>query len=138
MNPVRFVLVLLSIGSGSCRFDQLKTPPTPEFKHQHEAAYAAQVKLLNPEELTINGSSETVNDTTHTYLEVFVHNPQGQPDAEAILAERVKQLAHLLVADLKNPAEFEAVSVRVQTDHDYLVAQTMNARNFHCPLDSLK
>jgi hypothetical protein len=138
MNLVRFSLGLCSIGFCACSFDQLKTPPTPEFKHQHEAAYAAQVKLLSPEEFSINGSAETFNDTTHTYLNVFVHNPQNQPEAEAMLAERVKKLAHLLVIDLKNPDDFEAVSIRVQTDHDYLVAQTMNARNFLYPLDSLK
>lgn len=138
MNLVPFSLVLLSMGTSACGAGQLQMPPEAEFKHQHDAAYAAQVKLLKPEELSITSVSENSNDTLHTYLEVFVHNADYQAKDPALLEPQVKKLARLLVLDLKNPADFELVTIRLQTDHDYILAQTTDARTFRYPVDSLK
>jgi hypothetical protein len=131
-----FVLLILFNGLlTSCNID---LAPDTDFKHANDNVFDAQTLAFEAEDVSLSTERTVMNDSTRTYIDLLLLNPKRQPTEPDTLASRLKNLARLLVVDLKNPQDFDAVRVRIQTDHDYIVASTMNAQTFEFSLAELQ
>ena len=78
---------------------------------QHKAAFEQQVQLLGAEQ--VNVSSTKAQGTAPAVLSLEVINPHSSPEQQPdSLKQRMRKLAHLLVADLASPAGYQAVSAQ--------------------------
>lgn len=129
------LLILLSGLLASCNLD---LAPSAEFKHANDKVFDAQTLAFEAEDVSLSTERAVLNDSTRTYIDLLLLNPKQQPTEPDTLASRLKNLARLLVVDLKNPQEFDAVRVRIQTDHNYVVASTTKAQTFEFSLAELQ
>ncbi|MDO7845192.1 hypothetical protein Q5H92_02410 [Hymenobacter sp. M29] len=129
------LLVLLSGLVASCN---MEFAPGADFKHANDDVFNAQTLAFEAETVSLSTERATANDSTRTYLDLLLLNPKRQPTEPDTLASRLKKLARLLVVDLKNPQDFDAVRIRIQTDHEYIVASTTNAQTFEFSLAELQ
>ncbi|GAB3583082.1 hypothetical protein GCM10027345_28220 [Hymenobacter daeguensis] len=116
----------------------LTHPQSPDFKHQNDQLFDAQTQKLAADDVRLSTEVFTANDSTRRYLSLLILNPTNLPTPPDSLNLCLKNLARLLVADLRNPRDYDAVTVRVQTDRNYLLASTSEARNFEYPLAELQ
>ena len=125
-----WLMACLTLSVGSLTTCNLKSPPSAEFKHQNDKQFDGEIAALMAENISMDSESSTVNDTTRMYLNLLILNAAKAPTAPDSIKRLARKLAHLLVADLKNPEQYDAVRVRIQTDHEYIVASTTRAQNF--------
>ena len=130
--------VLLVLFTGLLTSCNLDLPPDADFKHANDKLFYAQTLAFEADDASLSTERTKFNDSTRTYLNLLLLNPKRQPTDPDSLASRLKNLARLLVVDLKNPQDFDAVRIRIQTDHDYIVASTMKAQTFEFSLAELR
>ena len=106
-------LCLLSGLATSCG-KQLDIASDVALKHQNGAALQQQIELLHAEQVKVSaaGTSGPV------VLSLEVINPydtaEQQPDT---LKQRMRKLAHLLVADLASPDRYQVVNTQATFKH---------------------
>ncbi|MGI4864102.1 MAG: hypothetical protein ACRYFZ_09280 [Janthinobacterium lividum] len=79
-------------------------------KHQHDAAFQQQVKLLQAEQVKV--SATAAGKAGPAVLMLNVLNPSHQPENPDSLKQRVRKLAHLLVIDLASPDHYQVVNAQ--------------------------
>jgi len=98
---------LLAMGLAGCG-QQVEIAPEVALKHQHDAGFRQQVQLLQAEQVKVSASA-----TGPGVLTLEVINPKTSPEQQPdTLKQRVRKLAHLLVADLAAPARYQAVNAQ--------------------------
>jgi len=103
-------LGLLAGGITACG-PQLEIAPGVALTQQHKAAFEQQAHLLRAEQVKV--SATPTGGTAPAVLTLEVINPQGSPEQQPdTLKQRMRKLAHLLVADLASPAGYQAVSAQ--------------------------
>jgi len=101
---------LLALGLAGCG-RQVEVAPEVALKHQYDASFQQQVKLLQAEQVKV--SATTPAGTGPGVLTLEVINPKTSPEQQPdTLKQRVRKLAHLLVADLAAPARYQAVNAQ--------------------------
>jgi hypothetical protein len=125
----RFFIVLLTLSSflSACSLNLPKMVEA-KFKHKNDVAFEASVASLEAEGVNLAAETSQVNDSTQTFLNLTIVNPKAYSGHPERMISHTKELARMLVADLKNPQDFDAVRVEVQVNHDYLVASTHNSQ----------
>ena len=117
------LLFLLSGFLFSCNL-HLPEMVEAEFKHKNDKAFEALTYSLQAESVNIVAQTIRVNDSTHAYLDLTIVNPKAYSEQPNRMGNHMRELAQMLVVDLKNPQDFDAVRVEVQVNNDYLVAST--------------
>ncbi len=129
-------LLLLGSAVASC-VKQVEVASGVAIRHQHDAAIQRQVELLQAEQLKVSAPAAGSGPAV---LSLEVLNPQAAPEQQPdTLKQRMRQLARLLVSDLKNPADYQVVNAQA-TFKPGLLAKDKNTSSlaFIYPLASLK
>ncbi|RZK37691.1 MAG: hypothetical protein EOO57_05120 [Hymenobacter sp.] len=100
---------LLALGLAACG-KPLEIAPDVALKHQNDAAFQRQVQLLQAEQIKVSAAAAGPAGPAVLMLEVL--NPRHQPENPDSLKQRVRQLAHLLVADLARPDRYQVVNAQ--------------------------
>jgi hypothetical protein len=126
---------LLALGLGACG-RQLDVASDVALKHQHDAALQRQIELLEAEQVKV---SATASGTGPAVLSLNVINPLGSAEQPDTLKQRMRQLARLLVSDLKKPADYQVVNAQASFKPG-LLSKYKNASSlaFIYPIASLK
>ncbi|GAB3635406.1 hypothetical protein GCM10027422_09960 [Hymenobacter arcticus] len=139
MEKKRLWLLYLTSGMAAGCGKQLKMPPNIQPQHRYDEAYKQQEKLLNAKEVGFSIHATQVSaDFAINWLELVVVNPQGQPAAPDSVVHRARKLAHLLVANINNPKDYQLMTVTLVKQHDYLVASSTDSRTITYSIDSLR
>lgn len=126
---------LLTLGLAACG-KQVEIAPDIALKHQHGAAIQRQVELLQAEQLKVSAPAP---DKGPALLNLEVINPQNQPTEPDSLKQRMRKLAHLLVADLATPARYQVVNAQATFKPGFLAKdKNTSSQAFIYPLASLK
>ena len=102
-------LWLLAIGLVACG-KPLDIASEVALKHQHDAAFQQQVKLLQAERVKVSATAAAGKAPAVLIVEVL--NPSHQPENPDSLKQRVRKLAHLLVVDLASPDQYQVVNAQ--------------------------
>lgn len=103
-------LGLLAVGLTACG-PQLEVASGVALTQQHKAAFEQQAQLLGAEQVKVSATG--ASGATPAVLTLEVINPHGSPEQTAdSLKQRMRRLAHLLVADLASPASYQALSAQ--------------------------
>lgn len=103
-------LGLLAVGLTACG-SPVEVAPGVALTQQHRAAFEQQAQLLRAEQVKIAATAASGSAPAVLTLEVI--NPAGSPEQQPdSLKQRMRKLAHLLVADLTQPAHYQAVSAQ--------------------------
>ena len=110
-------------------------------KHQYDAAFQRQVQLLQAEQVRVSATAAGKAGPSILMLDVL--NPQNQPENPDSLKQRVRKLAHLLVADLASPERYQVVNAQATFKHGGLFSMdsksnTTSSQAFIYPTASLK
>jgi hypothetical protein len=128
-------LWLLALGLAACG-KQVEIAADIALKHQHGAALQRQVELLQAEQLKVSASAA---GTGPAVLNLEVVNPQNQPVQPDSLKQRMRKLAHLLVADLASPARYQVVNAQATFKPGFLAKdKNTSSQAFIYPIASLK
>lgn len=105
-------LCLLSGLAMSCG-KQLDLGSGVALKHENGAALQRQIELLQAEQVKVSATAGPAGAAAPVVLTLEVINPYDtsaqQPDT---LKQRMRKLAHLLVADLASPNRYQVVSAQ--------------------------
>lgn len=104
-------LAFLAAGLTACQ-EHVQIAPEVALKHQLDAAFQRQVQLLQAQQVQV--STMPAGAGSPAVLRLVVRNPQHQPEQPDTLRQRVRKLAHLLVADLADPGRYQVVNAEVQ------------------------
>jgi hypothetical protein len=127
---------LLTLGLAACG-KQVEIAPDIALKHQHGAALQRQVELLQAEQIKVSAPAAAAAGLAVLNLEVV--NPQNQPAQPDSLKQRMRKLAHLLVADLATPARYQVVNAQATFKPGFLAKdKNTSSQAFIYPLASLK
>ncbi len=103
-------LWLLALGLAACG-QQLEIASDVALKHQDDAAFQRQIKLLQAERVKVSATAPSGTGPVVLTLEVL--NPSSPPEQHPdTLKLRVRKLAHLLVADLASPDRYQVVNAQ--------------------------
>jgi hypothetical protein len=132
----KYSWALLALGLAACG-RQLDVAADVALKHQHDAAIQRQIELLEAEQVKVTAAA---GGTGPAVLSLDVINPQslsGQhPDT---LKQRMRQLARLLVSDLKKPADYQVVNAQASFRPGFLAKdKNTSSLAFIYPIASLK
>lgn len=129
-------LGLLAIGLAACG-KQVEIGPDVAIRHRHDPALQRQVELLQAEQVKV---SATAAGTGPAVLSLDVLNPLVAPGQHPdTLKQRVRKLAHLLVIDLKEPADYQIVNAQATFKPGFLSKdKNTSSLAFIYPLASLK
>jgi hypothetical protein len=117
----------------------LKMPPAMKMRHQYDNAYRQQEKLLNAEEVNVSvHRTQVAVDSAINRLDLLVFNPKDLSAAPDSVRRRARKLAHLVVADLANPQDYQVMTVTIAEKHDYFIAQTSNRQTITYSIANLK
>ena len=136
MKASKLWLLLLGgavVGCGK----QVEIAPGVAIRHQHDPAIQRQVELLQAEQVKV---SATAAGTGPAVLSLEVLNPLSAPGQQPdTLKQRVRKLARLVVADLKQPENYQVVNAQA-TFKPGLLAKDKNtsSQTFIYPLASLR
>jgi hypothetical protein len=126
---------LLTLGLAACG-KQIEIAPDIALKHQYGAALQRQVELLQAEQLKVSAPAA---GTGPVVLNLEVLNPQNQPAQPDSLKQRMRKLAHLLVADLASPARYQVVNAQATFKPGFLAKdKNTSSQAFIYPIASLK
>ena len=130
-------LGLLTIGLTACG-PQLEIAKDVALTQQHKAAFEQQAQLLGAEQVKISAAG--AGGTAPAVLTLEVINPHGSPEQQPdSLKQRMRKLAHLLVADLASPAGYQAVSAQATFRRSLRSPRNASSsQTFIYPLTSLK
>lgn len=129
-------LWLLALGLAACG-KQVEIAPDIAVKHQHGAALQRQVEVLQAEQLKVSAPAAAAAGLAVLNLEVV--NPQNQPEQPDSLKQRMRKLAHLLVADLASPERYQVVNAQATFKPGFLAKdKNTSSQAFIYPLASLK
>ena len=130
-------LALLALGLTACG-PQLEIAPGVALTQQHRTAFEQQAQLLGAEQ--VNVSATGAGGTAPAVLTLEVINPHGSPEQQPdSLKQRMRKLAHLLVADLASPAGYQAVSAQATFRRSLRSPRNASSsQTFIYPLTSLK
>lgn len=96
----------------------LEVAPDVALKHQYDAAFRRQTQLLQAEQVKVSVVAAAPGGPALPVLtlEVLISRnaPEQHPDT---LKQRVRKLAHLLVADLTSPDRYQAVNAQATFSH---------------------
>ncbi|GAB3635405.1 hypothetical protein GCM10027422_09950 [Hymenobacter arcticus] len=105
-------LGLLSMVVAGCG-RQLDVAPEIPLKHKYDAAMQRQIELLQAEQVRVMATAATPGGPALPVLTLEVINPQPAPEQQPdTLKQRMHKLAHLLVADLARPGQYQAISAQ--------------------------
>lgn len=130
-------LALLAAGLTACG-PQLEIAPGVALTQQHKAAFAQQAQQLQAEQVKVSATEAGGSAPAVLTLEVInpASSPEQQPDS---LKQRMRKLAHLLVADLAQPARYQAVSAQATFRRSlHSPRNASSSQTFIYPLASLK
>ena len=100
---------LLAFGLSACG-QQLEIAPDVALKHQYDAAFQQQVKVLQAEQVKVLSTKAGAGPAV---LAIEVLNPHSPPEQHPdTLKQRMHKLAHLLAADLANPASYQVLNAQ--------------------------
>jgi hypothetical protein len=110
-------------------------------RHPHDASFQQQVQLLQAEQVKVSAtaaSGATPQGLGVLTLEVI--NPHSSPEQHPdTLKQRMRKLAHLLVADLASPAGYQAVSAQATFRRSLLSpGNSSSSQTFIYPMASLR
>jgi len=100
---------LLAAGLTACG-QQLNVASDVALKHEHDAGFQQQVKLLQAEQVKVSAAAPSGGGPAVLTLEVL--NPSNQPVHPDSLKLRMRKLARLLVADLAQPGQYQVVNAQ--------------------------
>jgi hypothetical protein len=125
---------LLVVGLTACG-EQLEVAPTVALKHEHDASFQQQIKLLHAEQVKVSAAV-----ASPSLLSLEVVNPhdnlEQHPDT---LKQRMRKLARLLVADLASPATYQVVSAQATFRRSILSpGNSSSSQSFIYPIASLR
>jgi len=106
-------------------------------KHRHDAAIQRQVELLQAEQVKV---SAPTGGSGPAVLSLEVLNPysslEQHPDT---LKQRMRKLAHLVVADLGSPAPYQVVNAQATFKHSLFARDnSTSSQAFIYPIASLR
>jgi hypothetical protein len=128
---------LLAAGLTACG-SPVDVAPNVALTQQHKAAFAQQAQLLRAEQVKIAATEASGTAPAVLTLEVVnpTSSPEQQPDS---LKQRMRKLAHLLVADLAQPARYQAVSAQATFRRSLRSPRNASSsQSFIYPLTSLQ
>lgn len=129
-------LWLLSMELVACG-QPLEIAPSVALKHQHDASFQRQVHLLQAEQVRVSATAPGAAGPAVLTLEVI--NPRNQPAHPDTLKLRIHKLAHLLVADLASPAQYQIVNAQATFKYGiFPLSSTSSAQAFIYPAASLR
>lgn len=132
----KYWLWLLSAGLAACG-QPLEIAPSVALKHQADASFQRQVQLLQAEQVRVSATAAGAAGPAVLTIEVI--NPRNQPEHPDTLKQRIRQLAHLLVADLASPAQYQVVNTQATFKHSrFSLSSDSNSQAFIYPLASLR
>ncbi len=129
-------VALLALGLAACG-KQVEVAPGVAIRHQHDAAIQRQIELLQAEQVKVSAPAASSGPAV---LSLEVLNPYSSSEQHPdTLKQRMRQLARLLVSDLKNPADYQVVNAQA-TFKPGLLAKDKNTSSlaFIYPLASLR
>jgi hypothetical protein len=137
MSTSKFWLLVLLGGLATGCGKQLDVASDVALKHQNDAALQRQIELLEAEQVKV---SATASGTGPAVLSLDVINPQNLPGQPPdTLKLRMRQLAHLLVSDLKKPADYQVVNAQASFKPGFLSKdKNTSSLAFIYPIASLK
>ena len=92
---------------------QLDVASEIPLKHRYDAAMQRQIELLQAEQVRVTATAAAPGGPSLPVLTLNVINPQPSPaQPPDTLKQRLHKLAHLLVADLASPGQYQAVSTQ--------------------------
>jgi len=131
-------LCLLSGLAMSCG-KQLDVASDVALKHHNGAAVQRQIELLQAEQVKVSAAAAAAGTAGPVVLTLEVVNPYesaAQPDT---LKQRMRKLAHLLVADLASPERYQVVSAQATFKHNLLSRDnSTSSQAFIYPIASLR
>jgi len=136
MKASKLWLLLLGGAVAGCG-KQVEIAPGVAIRHQHDPAIQRQVELLQAEQVKV---SATAAGTSPAVLSLEVLNPLSAPGQQPdTLKQRLRKLARLVVADLKQPENYQVVNAQA-TFKPGLLAKDKNtsSQTFIYPLASLR
>lgn len=130
-------LGLLAAGLTACG-SQIEIAPSVALTQQHRTAFERQAQLLHAEQVKVAATEASAGAPAVLTLEVI--NPTGSPEQQPdSLRQRMRKLAHLLVADLAQPASYQAVSAQATFRRSLTSPRNgSSSQSFIYPLASLK
>jgi hypothetical protein len=130
---------LLASGLAACG-QQLEIAPGVALTQQHRAAFQQQARLLQAEQVKISATPGSTGLAGSAILTLEVVNPYTTPEQHPdTLKQRMRKLAHLLVADLASPAGYQAVSAQATFRRSFSSpGNSSSSQTFIYPLASLK
>jgi hypothetical protein len=131
-------LGLLAVGLTACG-PQLEIAPDVALTQQYRAAFQQQVELLQAEQVKVSATA-AAGKAGEAVLSLEVINPHSPPEQHPdTLKQRMRKLAHLLVADLASPAGYQAVSAQATFKRSLLSpGNSSSSQSFIYPTASLK
>jgi hypothetical protein len=133
-------LGLLAGGLTACG-QQLEIAPNVALTQQHNAAFQRQVQLLQAEHVKVSAApSSGTGAAGPSILMLEVINPHNSPEQHPdTLKQRMRKLAHLLVADLATPDGYQVVSAQATFRRSLMSpGNGSSSQSFIYPIASLK
>ena len=115
----------------------LQFSPDVALLHQHDAALQRQVARLQAKHVKLSAAPAGPAGAKLTMLSLEVLNPEDQPEHPDTLRQRVRQLAHLVAADLVQPDRYQVMNVQVIFRKGIFDANT-SSLSFIYPLAGLR
>jgi hypothetical protein len=127
---------LLTLGLVACG-RQVDVASDIALKHQYDAALQRQIELLQAEQVKVSVAAAGVGPAVLMMEVINPYNPPEQhPDT---LKQRMRKLAHLLVADLGSPARYQVVNAQATFKHGLFSRDnSTSSQAFIYPIASLR
>ncbi|MDJ0364254.1 hypothetical protein QMK33_03765 [Hymenobacter sp. H14-R3] len=131
-------LCLLSGVVAGCG-QQVKMPPMMQVTHRYDKAFQQQESLLNAEKVEWSvHRTQIAADSAISRIDLVVLNPKGLPATPDSVVKQTHKLAHLLVANLSSPQDYQVMTVTIATQQRGIIVQNTNARTITYSIASLK
>lgn len=131
---------LLALGLTACG-QQLEIAPNVALTQPPSVAFQRQVQLLQAEHIKIGATPPGGTGQGGTgILTLEVINPHNPPEQHPdTLKQRMRKLAHLLVADLAHPTSYQVVSAQATFRYSFFSpGNSASSQSFIYPIASLK
>ncbi|MDO7884684.1 hypothetical protein [Hymenobacter cheonanensis] len=131
---------LLAVGLTACG-GQVEIAPGVALRHAYDAAFQRQAHLLQAEQVKVSATPASgPGPQGLAIITLEVVNPRSTPEQHPdTLKQRMRKLAHLVVADLASPASYQAVSAQATFRRSLLSpGNSSSSQTFIYPLASLR